>query len=126
MSVALSEGVDLSHHISLRNISFNDKFPPADRWSCRIWIIPVLSSIAHPSLETVTMIYISLYHVEEIDLLELSALHRLFLNQPLSNNSTKLRFDICCRFVDREAVLAAFRDKLPKLDEKKRLEFVLE
>ena len=46
------------------------------------------------------------------------------MNQPLSNNSTKLCFIICATgSADREAVQAALKDRLPKLNEKKRLEF---
>ena len=82
------------------------------------WIISILSSIALPSLETVT-ISIHLDHAEEIDALELSALDALFLNQPLSDDSTKLRFYVCFSGVDRKVVLAALKD-----DGKKRVEFV--
>jgi hypothetical protein len=49
----------------------------------------------------------------------LSALDSLFMKQPLSNNSTKL----CIHFRGDEAVRAAVKDGLPKLDGKKRLEF---
>ena len=46
------------------------------------------------------------------------------MNQPLSNNSTKLCFIICATGrADREVVQAALKDRLPKLNEKKRLEF---
>jgi hypothetical protein len=48
----------------------------------------------------------------------LSALDSLFMNGPLSNNSTKL-----CLVIDDEEVRAALKDRLPKLDGKKRLEF---
>jgi hypothetical protein len=90
------------------------------------WIIPIVSSIAHPSLETVA-ITIFLDHVqkrdhvqEEIDALELSTLDSLFMKPPLSNNSTKLYFFI--RGIDdREAVRAALKDGLPKLDGMKRI-----
>ena len=77
-------------------------------------------------METVT-ISIELDHLENIDALELSALDALFFNQPLSNNSTKLRFRVDAwqsSNVDRKAILAALKDGLPKLDGMKRLEFV--
>ena len=124
-SVALSKRIDLSQNTSLRKIFFNKirlyADPPRSR-SCG-WIISIISSIAHPSLEAVTFT-ILLGHVDEIDALELSALDTLFLNQPLSNNSTKLRFIICASgSADREVVEAALKDGLPKLDENKRLEF---
>ena len=46
------------------------------------------------------------------------------MNQPLSNNSTKLCFKIYATgSADREVVQAALKDRLPKLNEKKRLEF---
>ena len=60
------------------------------------WIIPIVATIAHPSLETVTL-SVHIADVKDIDTLELSALETLFLNQPLSNNSTKLRFRTFCQ-----------------------------
>ena len=90
------------------------------------WIISILSSIAHPSLETVT-ISIHLGHImievnQVIDALDLFALDTLFLNQPLSNNSTKLRFNVFgCVDSMRKIVLAALKNGCPKLDGKKRL-----
>ena len=84
------------------------------------WITSIVSGLAQPSLEFVTMV-ISLDHVREIDNLELSSLENPFLNQPLSNNLTKLCFYIMSG--DREEVQAAIEDRLPKLDGKKRLEF---
>ena len=68
---------------------------------------------------------VSLSRVEEIDALELSALDTLFLNQqPLSNNSTKLCFIVyTIGSADRKVLQAALKDRFPKLNEKKRLEF---
>ena len=89
------------------------------------WIIPIISTIAHSSLETVSM-EVHITHVKEMDTLELSALDTLFLNPTLSNNSTKLRLSVCCIAcdrVDREVVLTALKDGLPILDGKKRLEW---
>jgi hypothetical protein len=95
-------------------------FPESPRPRSFGWIISIVSSITHPSLETVT---ITIFDVqEEIDAHELSTLYSLFMTQPLSNNSTKLRFFIRGG-VREEGVCAALRDGLPKLDGKKRLEF---
>ena len=72
------------------------------------------------------MVTISIFldDVEEIGALELSALDTLFLNQALSNNSTKLRIWITGD-VDGQKARVAFRDGLPKLDGKKRLEVIM-
>ena len=97
-----------------------DRLPPRP---CG-WIIPIISTIAHSSLESVS-IEVNVTHVKDIDALELFALDTLFLNPPLSNNSTKLRFSVCCvadHRVDKEGILAALKDGLPKLNGKKRLE----
>jgi alpha-N-acetylglucosamine transferase len=66
----------------------------------------------------------SVHHdrVEEIDALELSALDKLFSNQPLSNDSTKLFIEVFGR-IDREVAVAAYKDGLSNLDGKKRLKF---
>jgi hypothetical protein len=89
------------------------------------WIISVVSSIAHPSLEIVTISFPVDSITERTGALEqfspsLSALDSLFMKQPLS--STQL-----CFLIDgpeEEVVRAAFKDGLPKLDGKKRLEFI--
>ena len=89
------------------------------------WIIPIISTIAHSSLETVS-IAVHVTHVKEMDTLELSALDTLFLNPTLSNNSTKLRFSVSCiaaHRVNKKVVRAALKNGLPKLDGKKRLEW---
>ena len=113
----MSEEIDLSKNISLRNIYFSQHrhMPPCG------WIISILSSVSHPSLESVT---ISVDHdsVEEIEALQLSTLDRLFSNQPLSNDSTKLLIK-GFGSMDREVLQAAYKDRLPKLDGKKRLKF---
>ena len=70
-----------------------DRLPPRP---CG-WIITIVSTIAHSSLEA----GVHVTHVEEIDALDLSALDTLFLNPPLSNNSTKLRFCGWCSRVDK-------------------------
>ena len=90
------------------------------------WIFPILSSIAHPSLETVTMVihFDHIEQIDEIDPLEFSALDTFFMNPPLSNNSTKLCLCISdSSDVDREVFRATLKDRLPKLDGRKRLEF---
>lgn len=85
------------------------------------WIISIVSRISHRSLESVT-ITIFLDHVEELSALDLSGLDKLFLNQPLSDNSTKLCF--CIRgSVDKKVAFAALKDGLPGLNGKERLEF---
>jgi hypothetical protein len=90
------------------------------------WIISIVSSIAQPSLETV---FITMSVDDEIGTLEhlpasFSALNSLFMNQPLSNNSTKLCF-LIDRGVEDEVLVvrAKLKNGLPKLDGTKRLKF---
>jgi hypothetical protein len=122
---ALSQQIDLSQNTSLRNITFyRIRLHENSRRlrSCG-WITSIVSSLAHPSLEFVTLV-IHIGHVKEIEALELSALDNLFLKQPLSNNLTKLCFRIVVSTsTDRESVQAALENRLPKLYEEKRLEF---
>jgi hypothetical protein len=84
------------------------------------WIISILSSIAHPSLETVTITFLLQHVRQKIDLLELSTLDSLFMTRPLSKRSTELRFCIC-KSLYKEEVRTALKNGLPKLDGKKRL-----
>ena len=75
----MSERIDLSQNTFLRNISFLLRANldlPRPRPYGHGWIISILSSIAHPSLETVT-ISIRLDHIEVIDTLDLSAFDRI-------------------------------------------------
>jgi hypothetical protein len=117
--------IDLSQNISLRNIFFTLKFWQLPSPSSFDWIISIVSSIAHPSLETVTITMSVIYIIWRTGALEqlsasLSALDALFMKQPLSTNSTKLCFRIDN---NHEVVRAAVEDGLPKLDGKKRLVF---
>jgi hypothetical protein len=86
-------------------------------------MISIISRIPHDcSLERVT-ITIFLQNTEQINAIELSALDTLFLSQPLSRNSTKLCISICGD-VDMDAARLLFKDTLPGLVEKGRLELL--
>ena len=123
--MALVDHIDLSQNISLRDITFHEILLYVDLlrpYSCD-WIVSIVSSIAHPSLETVT---IPIYYddIDEIDKLELSTLDTLFSNQPLSKTSTKLR--VCTTDgVDREEFRTVLKDRLPNLDGREQLVFDL-
>jgi hypothetical protein len=89
-----------------------------------VWIISIVSSIAHRSLETVTITMSADDIMEKTGALEhlsasLTALDSLFMNEPLFNNSTKLWFLI--DGVNKVVVRATVKDGLPRLDGKKRL-----
>ena len=124
--MALVEHIDLSQNTSLRDITFQEILISLDQFRLRPyscdWIVSIVSSIAHPSLETVT-IPICYQYIEDIDKLELSTLDTLFSNQPLSKTSTKLR--VCTTDgVDREEFRTMVKDRLPRLDGRKQLELV--
>ena len=129
LSVALSQQLDLSQNISLRNICLDDiiefrldslVLPPGRPPSCD-WIISIISRIAHHSLESVTLNIFPSYK-EELNILGLSTLDTLFLRKPLSENLTKLCFCIYGA-EDRNTIRAMLKDQLPGLDGQGRLEF---
>ena len=129
ITAALREQLDLSRNISLRNISFDSVILYADSllqprrsWD---WMISIISRIPHDCslllLERVTITIFLQNAAEQINALELFALDTLFLSQPLSHNSTKLCIRICGD-VDMDAARLLFKDSLPGLVEKGRLE----
>ena len=120
LSGALSKQIDLSQNSSLRTIFFNgiNLHRSSDLSRSCGWITSIVSTLAHPSLEFVTIAFLG--NLEAIKTYELSGLENLFLNQPLSDYLTKLRLFI---MGSTEESRAAFKNRLPKLDGEKRLEF---